>query len=839
VVVADWGYKPGGPILSPHIRAQIERRRARFLEAWRRDPAREIALLAVFVVVITTLFVGSVGLKQFRFLETVGNETATYWMESAQRFRYVRDVAEGAAIPHLDTRMQAPDGYPPWSDTVFQELLYGNLYLNYAEPGTDIAAFSRLLTRIISASAIVPMALLCFAVTRRRDASLLGAFAYASALVVVERGTGQTLLREDLAVPLLLWHLGFLALWALRPRFLTALLSGVLLAAALLCWKVITFYILLLVAFLASAHWLRRARAGVLAIGLLALLGPGALAALLPFSLQFDRFLSSSALLAGLAVFVTMLLARLRPSMNPLMWAPAAVLLFAGLRWVLPIEFGYDHAWETIYARLRFLGSKPLDPELLSFHARHYWTGNYQSPSVARLLRDWPPLLLAALPGMYVVSRWWKLDSWSRFSSSDRVPVPLPTTLIQGLGPLEHLPPLASHFVLWLSLCFVGVYLLFRKLQLFAAIALVLLASLGFAAVRRYRTPARVLIALLLVVGLLQSAAVVPSLESLTPSASAGQTDRVVVFSTEAFNELAGFLSNETKEEDPILASFVISPFLLTYVDRPTALHCFFEGALPERFRRVTEARFGDEQGLWDLARQLGAKWYIHEAHHLLRTDPQMSQRYVAGVMDWPQDSVLTRMHFAPEELEHFELRYENNWFRVFKVLDENVKPKHRRAKEILPLWSRSLFASLFGDPLSAEGGATDVSGPIPADLLYATLEAGRYFRAGLASRRNESASAPWSERHFQEALRVAPYYYPAAEALTALYSDVGRADKAATYRSMAQMLRSVLRGRATSSVDLSPSLRTGGAESSFVFTVEGTSATSRVPTNRPQGEGP
>ena len=95
----DWGYKPGGPALSPHIRAQIERRRARLLEAWRRDPAREVALLAVFIVVLVTIFVGSVGLKQYRFLETVGNDRATYWMESAQRFRYVRDIAEGYAIP--------------------------------------------------------------------------------------------------------------------------------------------------------------------------------------------------------------------------------------------------------------------------------------------------------------------------------------------------------------------------------------------------------------------------------------------------------------------------------------------------------------------------------------------------------------------------------------------------------------------------------------------------------------------------------------------------------------------------------------------------------------------
>ncbi len=833
-----WGYQPGGPLISPHIRAQIERRRARLLEAWRRDPMREVALVAVFFVVLSTLFVASVGLKQARFLDTVGNETATYWMESAQRFRYLRDVAEGGGIPHIDARMQAPDGYPPRSDTIFQELLYGNLYLSYAELGTDIAAFSRLLTRLVSASAILPIALLCLALTRRRDAALVGAFAYATTLAVVERGTGQALLREDLAVPILIWHLAFLALWSLRPRLLTALLSGVFLAGALLCWKVVTFYVLLLVAFIGSALWLRRARPGLLGLGLLALLGPSALAALLPYSLQFDRFLTSSALLAGLSVLVTLLLAWALPAVKARTWVLVAATAFVLLRWALPAEVGYDHAWETIFARLRFLGAKPEDPELLSFHARHYWTGNYQSPTWARLLRDWPPLMLAAVPGVVVLFRWWRLESWTRFVEADRVPTPLPTALMQGLGPMEHLPPLASHFVLWLSLSFVGVYLLFLKLQLFAAIALVVLVSVGFAAARRYRSSTRIGIIALLVAGSLQTLGLLPGLERAVVSEKTGSTDHVVVFSPDSLNELSTFLSEQTQEDETVLASFVLSPFLLTYLDRPTVLHCFFEGELPERFQRVTEARFGPERELWSLARQMGAKWYIHEAHHLLRTDPKMSQRYVAGAMEWPQDSALTRMQFAPEELEHFELRFENRWFRVFAVLEEGAKPKHRRAKQPFAVWSRPLFTSLFGDPLSENVRAATDSGLVPSDLLYATLEAARQLRAGKASRSEESASAPWSERYFQEALRVAPYFYPAAEELDDLYKDLGRPEKASRYRALGRAYRAFLLGRGQVPEGMSIGVLPSGSSSSFVFTEQGSSATSRIPANRPaQGE--
>ncbi len=825
-----WRYKPGGPVISPHIRAQIEGRRARFLAAWRRDPAREIALLLVFIVVLATLFVGAMSLKQYHFGQSGLADTAGYWMESAQRFRYVQRVAEGASIPQLDKRMEAPDGYPPWSDTVFQEWLYGSLYLEFAEPGTDTSAFVRLVTRIVSASAIVPIALLCLVMTRRRDAALLGAFAYATALVVAERGTGQALLREDLAVPLLCWHLVLLGLWSVRPRFITALASGLVLGFALLCWKVLTFYVLLLVAFVASAHWLRRARPGVLALGLFALLAPGALLSLAPYNLHYDRYLTSTPLLAAAALLVTLVLARFRPQVRPLYWLLPALLLFVSLRWLLPLELGYDHAWETIFARLRFLGAKPEDPTLLSFHARHYWTGNYQSPSLLRLLRDWPPLLLAAVPGMVLLLRWWRLSSWKRYVSTDRVPPPLPVSITQGLGPAGHLPPLASHFLLWMLLSFAGIYLLFRKLQLFAAIALVTVVALGFAGVTRYRRWIRASVLVVLTCGLLQSTQVLPGVDWLVGTQSASSPDPVVVFSSTSFDGLAKFLAVETGEDETVMASFVISPFILTYSDRPTVLHCFFEGSLPERYRRITQARFGDEEALWRLARELGVKWYVHEAHHLLRTDPQMSQRYVAGRLDWPADSVLARMHFAPEQLEHFELSYENQWFRVFKVLDEGEKPGHLQPPRPGPLWSRPLFANLFWDPLDASGGVAPDSGLLPADLLYASLQASRLLSAGRASRQVESSSAPWSERYFQESLLVAPYLYDAADELAALYTELQRPEKAAEYRAMSAQVRRFLVGGGQAPVVLSPAPGSESNSGSFVFTGPGPSATSPIP---------
>ena len=64
-----------------------------------------------------------------------------------------------------------------------------------------------------------------------------------------------------------------------------------------------------------------------------------------------------------------------------------------------------------------------------------------------------------------------------------------------------------------------------------------------------------------------------------------------------------------------------------------------------------------------------------------------MSQRYVVDSIRWPADSALARMHFAPEHLEHFELAFENRSFRVFRVLDEGKKPRHKIARRPSPLW--------------------------------------------------------------------------------------------------------------------------------------------------------
>jgi len=790
----------------PDVRAQLAQRRQSSLAAWRRDAFREAALLVLAVGLVAALYVVAVAAKDRQYRAAGDEDSATFWMESAQRFRYVKMVAEGNFIPPLDRQMEAPDGYPPWSDTVLQEVVYGDLYRWLAEDETDLATFVRHVTRLISASAIFPVMLIAFALTRRRDAALLAGLAYGCCLGVTERGTGAGLLREDLAAPVLYWHLAMLASWSRRPRLPSALLAGLLLALALLLWKVVHFYVLLLVLFLASAHWLARERSATLLVGTSALLLPSMLAALLPYSLSHDSFLTSTPMLAGVGVVSGLVGAQLfRKAPMPFL-VGLSVAVFVGLRLALPRELGYDHAWETIFARLSFALDKPEDPNLLSFHARHYWTGNYESPTFALLLRTWPALLLAALPGLWTAIRGWSRTRFERLGVDSAVPTASPTRLLDGLGPAPALAPLASHLLLWMVLSFGGAYLVFRKLQLFAALALSVSAAVGFASVRRSRAKVRLLVVVLVLVSAGQGWRMVPTAEHwLQPDEEHGWNP-VDVFSAQSFNGLVDYLATDTKPGDTILASFVISPFLLAYLDRSTVLHCFFEGKLLDRFQEVVEARFSDEEELWNVSRRAGADWYVHEAHHLLRTDGRMSQRYVAARMDWPKDSVLTRMQFSPEDLEHFELSYQNQWFRVFRVLEPEQTPAPLPKEVSGVVWNRRLFTELYGDPRSTEPGTVVAGTKDPADLLYATLQAERWVaRADALLDGGEPGGLSWAERYLQEAHRVAPYLYRADESLAELYVRSGQSERAVFLRERAELVKDALAGEQEFPPDMAP----------------------------------
>jgi hypothetical protein len=617
--------------------------------------------------------------------------TQNFWMESAQRFRYVELVASGEGIPEWDDRMWAPEGYDPRTDTIVQEQFYGRVYRALGlGPDMPVEAFVRVFTRVLYCFGIFALVALSGVLHRSRLAALLACLAYAAILPAVERSSGQVLYREHLAIPLFVFHLYFLAASLQRDAWRNPAAAGAFLLAAMLAWKVMTFYYLILAVFLAAAVVLEdRPRRAVRTLACCAL-PVIAVAVALPVHLNFDRFyLNPGAILSVVALTVGLI-----QLWRPLGRGARALAVGVGsglLVLALPAPPSYDHAWQTILARVTHLGHKPADPAELTFHARHFWSGNYRSPSFARLVRDFGLPLLAALPGL----------------------------VLETVRVVRRRQADAHALVLYLTLALGGCYLVFRKLQAFPAMLLAIFVGAGWIGLsgwKRHLLRAAVVVCAAGMV--LQTYGVLPSPHRLfasRPVVDRGSVSRVYTGADLA--SLSGWLREHTGPDDVVLAEFALSPFLLNAADRPIALNCFFESPMVERYRDYAEALFAEPKTFHAFCARHQVSWVVHAAHQVLRTDDEMSYRYVADAVDWDPASAAARMQFAPAELEGFELAWESPFFRVFRVLGEGERPAAPAVSGQV-LFSAALAAELFGDPAAAPWPTRGA----PAELLEAQV---------------------------------------------------------------------------------------------------------------------
>ena len=718
---------------------------------------RKIAAAVLTVLAMLTIYAAGVHVRTERFENLWMDLSQPFWMESAQRFRYVELVAHGQDIPNPDTRMWAPQGYDPRSDTILQEWFYGSVYrtLGLGE-GVPVEAFVRVFTRVVYCLGIFALVALCGVLTASRPAALLACLAYAVILPAVERSTGQVLYREHLAIPLLLFHLYFLVATLHRRPWWNAVAAGAILLLVMLTWKVMTFYFLFLGVFFAL--WFLLEGASRTLVGALAACAlPTLLVSwLFPVHLHFDRFhLSFAALLA--VSLIAMCCVDLRRPLAPPVRAAGLGLLTAGMVLVLPEARSYDHAWETIQARLLHLGSKPADPAEISFHARHFWSGNYRSPSLSRLLRDFSVPALVALPGLIAAVRHvWRQRRWD-----------------------------GQAFTLFLTLAFGGAYLVFRKLQAFPAMFLSIEIGVGWNLLTgRWRHALRIGLILGVVWMVLQTLLVVPGPHQLLPARAAAVSDSQVHTGAD-LHALATWIRTHAGPDDILLADFALSPYLLTETERPIALNCFFESPMAERYREYTEALFSDEEAFYGFCRRVQATWVVHAAHQVLRTDSEMSYRYTAAALDWDARWPAAQMQYNPSGLRNFELVWESAFFRVYRVLDPGETPMVPPAdREIL--FSRALAVDLYGDPMLDDWPQRGN----PADLLRD--EVGALTDVSLAGRALQLGDRDLARQLLAGAATRSPYEPASYAAMAEFVEEPQEADH---FASVAERLRRALAG--------------------------------------------
>ena len=532
--------------------------------------------------------------------------------EATQAYRYSLLVSQGEGIPGLDTLAMHPEGFVTSQNSIFEEYVAGGLHRII---GGDFDRFMRLFCLAFPLLSMPGIFLWMRAAGFTDRQSFLAAALYGIILPALLRTRGESLYRETVALPLLVF-LGWTLERAMgegphRTRWACA--SGMLLFACLAAWKVTAFLSFFIFIYLLFSKRVPRS-AGLL----LPVAAAQIAASLLLAHMRHDMALASPATVLAVALAASCIPAA--PLRRFMPWLGSAAAAASAL--LLPGAGG--HVSSVILAKLRFLFQHPADPLLLSPDARLFWVGGYTSPTPGEFLWLFGPLALAAVPGM----------------------VPFQRTA-RGRLIAFFLPAALAGF------------LFFDRLHVFLAVALVPVLAVS--------ARKRIIVPLLFVLAGAHSLLAPTFAEKLSQAGLSFRPGASLLTDS----ELDGYLDWVERSTEPgsaILAYWNVSGLTSAYGQRPTVLHTFFENE-GNRRRIVAFAGklFESEAGLVQFMEENDASYLVYQADFML-DDSWQGVAYLGGIRDPGQTSAAYLMQYRPESLERLAPVWQGASMRVFEL---------------------------------------------------------------------------------------------------------------------------------------------------------------------------
>jgi len=516
-------------------------------------------------------------------------------------------ISEGEPVPSTDIMVMHPEGMNTGENSIFEEYIAGGVH---ALTGGDFNNFMRFFSIFFPLLAIPGLILWMQRGGIPMRSALLGGAAYGILLPALLRTRGESLYRETVALPLLVW-MG----WAVESALATgkkthAVTSALLLFAALAAWKVTGFMSAFLFFYLLYRSCRRKDVSPFLA-GMLA--ATQILASLLLSHMRHDFAILSPATVLAFFLLLSIFVKR-----SYIPWAGLFLALAAGLTG----SSSTGHLGAVITAKLRFFFSHPSDPSLLDPDARLFWVSGYTSPSPGDFI------LLFGLPILIAVS------GMRRFVS-------------------EH----GKTLLLWfLPMAFAG-YLFFDRLHVMLAVALIPPVAL---VMKRYWKPVVVLLLLAL-----QTIFVIALARGID-SAGLETGGSGSLLRDDELDSLFEWIDDYTEPGNAFLSFWHISGLISAYAERPVVTHTFFENESNRRtIVEFAERTYQPEDSLLVFMRMHDADYYVYQADFILDRS-SAGLLYLSGLTEVPDNCVALRMHYAPETLDSLMLVFQGASLRVF-----------------------------------------------------------------------------------------------------------------------------------------------------------------------------
>jgi hypothetical protein len=551
-----------------------------------------------------------------------------FYTEAAFHYRYFEMVSRGEGIPEVDTAIQHPEGFRPFTyETPVMEQVLGRLHrslFSSVPPHRFVAAFAILCSAPLVMLAFAGGRVLWGSVAAGYLAALFAAFSQAT----FSRSVTGLFLREMFALPFV--FASFVGwLYCLRKDDArVGALGAAAMTVALASWHVTHIYMSVFMAGVALLYLLARGRQ--LPVRAFAVLTVFLVAAsvLLPVLRAKCYIVSPPLMLAGGLWLCRRFLPfdeRRRPLLLSAGVLAACVLVGVAVQRALGVD---THVIDLMWGKLRFWGELPEDSRRLSFEAKSMWTGPFLSPSSRDVLYYfWGLNVLAPLAVGTVAWRAWRRQA----ASAELV---------------------AAGF----AVVFYALFLLTVRLNVFAVFFMVLpLGALLLLPRGGVRTAVYAFgaAALLFHNYFLYHHKIEPARPPL-----------------DATNEVLDYLRRSTPKDAVILAGYEMGPSIALYAERPVSLHSKFESKLlRDKVEAFYHALYGSEDELHAFARRHGARYLVYQVYMALLLE-KGGAAYTADALPLSTANAPFRLHFQPETLNHFSLCFQNAMFRVFRIDD-------------------------------------------------------------------------------------------------------------------------------------------------------------------------
>ena len=601
------------------------------------------------LLVLVALYIGAVWVR----FESLGGSAYPYYKgESGTNFRHAHEIADRGALPSMDRSASWPEGYSPSRvKPNGVEYVTGFAY-RLVRPFSDVSEkrFSSVFTVLFFSLSVFTLYALTRTLWTCQAAGAFAAFAVAFSGPLIDVTNGKEYLHAPFAFVVISLHLAIFLSCAARPSLTAAVLSGLVGFVLFGVWGAAGLYIAAFgLAVLVLPSLSPEARRRVLAAHLAAVL----LAGIILPNLRAARFVLAwpTVWLAVITLysFFREKLPRRIPGWIYVAGGFAAVALV-----LRPLQSGGTDVLDPLsywYHRIRFIAGKPGDPALLSDAVRLAWTYDHAPPGVSMLVTFFLPLVFL---------------------------IPLAVVGIRALRRERNVP-------LWVLLASaavgIAVFFIDRRAVFSAALfafPLVSGAFMGFGSHLKTRAvPAALAVALLAATSPFVSSKTdvvrrIGTRLGLSPSSTGGFTWASI---GNADRDLVRVLATRTStRSDVILAPPEISSLVATFAGRATVLAPgVFSREMARKVIETTSGFYGDEKDLYTRCEALGATYVLYSID-LLLDGSSYSSWYMSGAAGNGEESLAHRMHFAPETLRRFQLVYENDNYRLFRVTAD-VRP--------------------------------------------------------------------------------------------------------------------------------------------------------------------